>query len=156
MTNMKRLKKNKQKPALGDIFSFQILDDKYHWGRVVSLTASVGGFDNCILIYIYKVQTETNDEVPELITSDILLAPIATNELPWKKGYFNNFENKTLSSDDLLQVHCFYDVLFKKYFDDKGRQLESVYEPHGIYGLDSYRTIDDKVSEAIGLELAPD
>ncbi|WP_156148004.1 hypothetical protein [Pseudoalteromonas ruthenica] len=52
MTNMKRLKKNKQKPALGDIFSFQILDDKYHWGRVVSLTASVGGFDNCILIYI--------------------------------------------------------------------------------------------------------
>ncbi len=156
MTNMKVLKKTKQKPMLGDIFSFQILDGKFHWGRVVSLTAKVGGFDNCVLIYIYKTQTESNDEVPTLTTSDLLLPPIATNELPWKKGYFKLVDNIELKIDDLLPVHCFKSVLRGTYFDDKGNQLDKAYEPCGINGLDSYRTIDDKVSEAIGLELAPD
>ncbi|KZN34368.1 hypothetical protein N480_22455 [Pseudoalteromonas luteoviolacea S2607] len=157
MTNMKILKKSKQKPALGDIFSFQILEGKFHWGRVVSLTANVGGFNDCVLIYIYATETEDGLTVPSSLTVDnLLLAPIATNELPWKKGYFQLVDNQELTSEDLLTVHCFYDVLFKKHFDDKGNQLDKVYEPCGVNGLDSYRTIDDKVSEAIGLELAPD
>ncbi|RUO50523.1 hypothetical protein CWE21_00005 [Pseudidiomarina aquimaris] len=156
MTNMKVLKKTKQKPLPGDIFSFQILDGKYHWGRVVSVTASVGGFDDCVLIYLYKTQTEGNDEVPSLTTSDLLLPPITTNELPWKKGYFKLIENRGGIGPDLLPVHCFYDPLFKRYCNEHGEVLSQKVEPCGVYGLDSYRTIDDKVSEALGLELAPD
>lgn len=108
---MKVLKKTRQRPLPGDIFSFQILDGKYHWGRVVSVTASVGGFDDCVLIYIYKTQTEGNNEAPPFTSSDLLLPPIATNELPWKKGYFKLVDNMELKNDDLLPVHCFKSVL---------------------------------------------
>jgi hypothetical protein len=157
MTNMKVLRKNRKKVNLGDIFSFQLLKDKFHWGRVVSLTANVGGFDDCVLIYLYKTETEDGQTVPlSLSTDDLLLAPIATNELPWKKGYFQKVDNRKLANIDLLEKHCFYDVLFKKYFDDAGNQLDKKVEPCGFYGLDSYATIDDKVSEALGLALAPE
>lgn len=157
MTNMKALKKTRKKVNLGDIFSFQILEGKFHWGRVVSLTANVGGFNDCVLIYIYKTVTENGQTVPSSLSiNDLLLAPIATNELPWKKGYFQLIDNQELTSEDLLEVHCFYDVLFKKNFDDAGNQLDKSYAPCGSYGLDSYTTIDDKISEALGLELAPE
>lgn len=157
MTNMKVLKKTRKKVNLGDIFSFQILEGKFHWGRIVSLTANVGGFDDCVLIYIYATTTKDGQTVPSsLNVDDLLLAPIATNELPWKKGYFQLVDNQELTNTDLLAVHCFYDVLFKKHFDDAGNQLDKPYEPCGISGLDSYLTIDDKISEALGLELAPD
>ena len=156
MTNMKILSKTKHRPELGDIFAFQILDGKYHWGRVVSLTATVGGFDDCILVYIYKMHTEDCDVPPSLSVEDLLLPPIATNELAWKKGYFKQITNCILDESDLLKIHCFKSVLRGICFDDKGNRLDRPYEPCGINGLDSYRTIDDQVSEALGIPLAPD
>ena len=157
MTNMNIIKRSRKKVLLGDIFSFQILEGKFHWGRVVSLSANVGGFNDCVLIYIYKTTTQSGTTAPSSLSpDDLLLAPIATNELPWRKGYFQSVANQAIKDSDLLDVHCFYDVLFKSYFDDNAKRLDRAHEPCGTYGLDSYKTIDDKLSEALNIELFPD
>ena len=156
MTNMKILKKRRVKPVVGDVFVFQIIDDCFHWGQVVSITADVGGFENCILIYIYSTSTHNDVDIPKFKLSELLIPPVATNELPWKKGYFKFVVNKELLPNGLLDVHCFNDVVFRKYFDDKGNELDERSEPCGTYGLDSYASIDDLVSEALGIEVAPE
>jgi len=156
MTNMKMFCKKQKKPKVGDVFTLQILDDKFHWGRVVSLTANVGGFEDCVLIYIYKTQTESDTDAPDLNVSDLLVPPIATNYLPWKKGYFKTIKNCELMDEDLLPVHCFKSDFFDCCFDDQGNKLDKVYEPCGVNGLGSYASIDDDISDALGLELAPE
>ncbi len=156
MTNMKVLQKSRKKQSIGDIFTLQILEGKFHWGRVVSLSATAGGFEDCILIYIYSVQTDNDDVVPELDTSQLLLPPIAINQQPWTRGYFKTIESRPLAAEDLLPVHCFYSFAFRKYYDDNGNVLASKSEPCGVYGLASYRTVDDDLSRALGLEEAPD
>jgi len=154
---MKVLKKSRKRIKLGDIFRFQILENKFYWGRVVSLNASVGGFEDCILLYIYNVETNKSDEIPETLTvNNLLLGPIATNRLGWSRGYFETIDNRELKQDDLLPVHCFFDILYKKYFDVSGNTIDKPIEPYGDYGLDSYTSIDDKVSEALGIEFAPE
>jgi hypothetical protein len=153
--NIKQTRKSRRKLEVGDVFSFQIENDGFHWGQIVSVTANVGGFENCILIYLYKIKTKTLDNLPILKVSDLLLPPIATNELPWKKGYFVFVKNRVLKPEDLLPVHCFKSIARGTYFDDHGTPLKKAHEPCGINGLDSYSSIDDKVSEVLGIKLAP-
>ncbi len=156
MPNMRVLKRSRKRPRVGDVFAFQILDGKYHWGRVVSVSAKVGGFDNCLLVYIYRTATDTTEKIPNLRTTDLLLGPVATNAQPWSRGYFQFVENQKLDLVDLLQTHCFKAFNSDKFFDDRGDEVSEICEPVGEFGLDSYLSIDDKVSEALGLQLAPE
>ena len=43
-----------------------------------------------------------------------------------------------------------------QYFDEYSNKLAKPSSPIGDWGLDSYRTIDDAISEALGIPLAPD
>ena len=38
--------------------------------------------------------------------------------------------------------------------DEKGQELENPYEPMGLYGLGNYRTVDIRVSKALGIPIA--
>lgn len=154
--NMKALAKSRKKIRRGDIFAFQIEGLPFMFGRVIDTEAKIGPMINCILIYIYNAKSDHKHKIPELDKSKLLVPPIITNTLPWRRGYFENIAFREIEDHDVLLVHCFVDSMFHRYYDEKNNRLPIKYEPCGDYGLDSYRTIDDEVSEALGVTLSED
>jgi len=154
--NMKVIRRSRKRSIPGDIFVLQVRKGEYFFGRVISTKANVGGFKNCVLIYIYNAKSKDKNRIPELRRENLLIVPIATNYRPWTMGYFENVCNRPLTKDDVLSVHCFRNLFTGKYFDENNNELSKRIDPCGEYGLDSFRTIDDAISEALGIPLAPD
>ena len=153
--NLRVLKKSRHIPQAGDIFVMQLPDSHYLFGRVININAKIGPMENCILIYIYNVLTVRKLPIPELTTVHLLVPPIMTNRLPWTRGYFEHLTHAILTSESLLAKHCFRSS-GNQYFDEYSNKLSKPSSPVGVWGLDSYRTIDDAISEALGIPLAPD
>jgi hypothetical protein len=130
-------------------------DAGYLFGRVIDADANPLGVGGAVLIYVYRPRSRTKKAIPPLTCGDLLVAPMMTNRLPWSKGYFEFLEHRPLGKVDLLARHCFKDSR-GWFFDEKGRQLREAIEPVGEWGLHSYRTIDDAISEALGIPLATD
>ena len=155
-TNLTKIRTSRKKVCEGDIFVLKILKDKYHWGRVISLNASTGGFPNSTLIHIFNVITENYDIIPSLCKNNLLVPPIITNNLAWSKGLFYTVVNREITEEDKLTQYCFEDVIFKKYVDENENVVPKRIEPCGYVGLESYRTIDDILSEKLGISLVDD
>ncbi len=150
--NLEVLKKPRKKPKKGDVFVFQHNlepNGRYRFGKVIRTDASIGGFANTNLIYIYNTWSETTTVIPKLNKNELLVPPLATNNLPWSRGYFETIGSGILADDDVLAVHCFEDYLTKSFFDDNGATLSRPVEPIGEYGLQSFLTISDMVTEAL-------
>ena len=130
-------------------------DGEFLFGRVVDTEAKIGPLLHCILIYVYRVRSRTTDIIPPLKREELLCAPMMTNRLPWSKGYFETVAHRALATDARLSKHCFRDSR-GLYFDEFGNQLPQAIEPVGQWGLNSFRTIDDEVSKALGLVLSPE
>lgn len=153
--NLQALRKTRTRPAAGDIFVMRPPDGMFVYGRVISTDAPGPLGAGCVLIYVYDARTGDTHPVPPLSVDRLLVRPIMTNNLPWSRGYFETIENRPLSRGDRLPQHCFKDSR-GWYFDENGRRLDHPTKPIGVWGLDSFRTIDDEVSEALGIPLAPD
>lgn len=152
--NLSVLKKTRKLPQPGDIFVMLPPDDLYLFGRVIRTDANAGGFEGSILIYIYRQRSRVKEEIPELHVADLLVPPMMTNRLPWTKGYFEFVQHRNLIPEDELNQHCFKDIR-GWYFDADGNQLSTPIEPVGVWGLHSYQTIDDEISEVLGIAPAP-
>jgi hypothetical protein len=158
-TNLRILESSRRAPKEGDIFALRPRDDVYLFGRVVSTKAKAGeAMPNAILIYIYRHQevriTPPNNR--ELAPDRLLIPPLMTNRLPWSRGYFQTVDHWQATPADVLARHCFFDFLRGVCFDEFAVRLARCIEPCGQLGLHSFRTIDDAVSEALGIPLAPD
>lgn len=153
--NLAVLKKSRRGPEAGDIFVMLPRDQLFLYGRVISTEAKIGPMENCVLIYIYTLRSTTKLPVPELSRDHLLVPPIMTNKLPWRRGYFETVDHQTLEEEDRLRQHCFKDLFIEgKYFDESSNELDQCGELVGVWGLGSFRTIDDEVSEALGLPLS--
>jgi hypothetical protein len=127
------------------------------YGRVISTDANPLGVGGAILIYIYLTRSRDKSAVPELIPEHLLVPPMMTNKRPWTMGYFEFIENRPLGHSNRLPQHCFVrSWRTNTYFDERGEQIPDPIEPIGIWGLHSYQTIDDEVSKALGIPLAPE
>lgn len=158
ITNLRVLKPSRKKPRAGDLFVMQLPDERYLFGRVVSTDAEIGPMKDVILVYVYRQRFDSKDAPPrsELSPERLLVSPIMTNRLPWSKGHFETVEHWPLEAGDVLPQHCFLSAARGRYFDEKGNELPGPVEPVGDWGLHSFRTIDDEISDALGLERAPD
>lgn len=156
--NLIILKKTRRAPEVGDIFVMQPPDEQFLYGRVISTSAMIGPIEDCILIYLYRARSTEKKAIPQLLRGQLLVPPMMTNKLPWTKGYFEYIENRPLTPLDLLPQHCFARSWTNppQYFDELGNRMAGPIEPVGEYGLQSYRTIDDKISQALGIPLAPE
>jgi hypothetical protein len=157
-TNLQILTPSRRAMQPGDLFVMRLHDRVHFFGRVVNTEAWAGwGMPHAILIYIY----DTRSELPEppdraaLKRDRLLVPPMMTNRLPWSRGYFEMIEHVPLQPDDVYQPHCFEDVRGKCY-DEFTNELRKCIEPCGDWGLHSFRTIDDAVSRALGIPLAPE
>lgn len=150
------LKKSRRAPQEGDIFVVQPPDGQFLFGRVIETNARpFGDQGGGVLIYIYRVRSPVKVPVPELLPGQLLVAPMMTNRRPWTMGYFEHLENRALSAMDRLPQHCFRNS-YGQYFDEFRNALDGPVEPVGLFGLHSFRTVDDSISEALGIPLTPD
>ena len=151
-TNLQILKRSTKRVQPGDVFVLHPDSRPYLFGRVIRTNATIGPIEG-ILIYIYKTPSSDPLHVPTLRRDDLLIPPVITNRLPWSRGYFQTVLSAPLTRWDTLTVHCFKDIR-GYYFDDSGHRLSGPIEPVGQYGLHSFRTIDDAVSDALGIPRA--
>lgn len=154
-TNLRPLGRSKPPERPGEIFVLSVHEHEYYWGKVISLDAYIG-FEGVILAYIYDTKSDSTDPIPKLSPDVLLIPPFAINDLPWNLGYFYTVGCQPLTPDDVLNQHCFYSLNQKQYFDERRNRLEKRVEPCGAWSLASYRTIDDEVSRALGIPLAPE
>lgn len=79
-----------------------------------------------------------------------------TNRQPWLKGYFETLLRRPLKPEEVWPEMCFWNEDQSKYYDADDEELPGPGYPIGEHAMDSYRTIDDTVSMALGIPLAPD
>jgi hypothetical protein len=151
--NFQVLKKTRKPPRVGDVFVLRPAGADYLWGRVVSVDANPLGVGGAVLLYIYRVRTVSKDAPDVLGVDQLLVPPIMTNAQPFTKGYFEVVENRPITTRDRLAQHCFVDSR-GWYWDEAGKRLPGPCEPMGRRVLHSFRTIDDAVSEALGIPLS--
>ncbi|MDQ8205893.1 Imm26 family immunity protein [Coraliomargarita sp. SDUM461003] len=149
--NLNVLRKGRKKAENGDIFVFQLKQEpnQYRYGRVINAASNIGGFKDTIMIYMYNITSSDKTRIPDLNRRNLLVEPMATNQLPWSKGYFEYVENRPIESNETFEHHYFRDFR-GKLFDEHGNEVARASEPIGEYGLQSYKTIDDKISMALG------
>lgn len=158
-TNLVVLKKTRQKPEAGDIFAFQLeqFPDRYFFGRVVDTDTKIGNVHGggVILIYLYRATSGDKMKIPDLRPSDLLVPPIGTNDRAWIRGFFEVVRSGPNTAVDLLPQHCFRD--FRGwFFDEHGNRLSEAAEPVGVDGVSGIGSIDNKISDALGLPLKED
>jgi hypothetical protein len=153
--NLEVLKRRRHVPKAGDVFVMKPPDGRYLFGRVISTDASGALGVGCVLLYIYAARSVAKSPVPDLLRGQLLIPPVMTNRLGWVRGYFEHIENQPMRAMDRLRQHCFIDSR-GWYFDENGTRLAGPTAPVGCWGFDSFRTIDDKISDALGIPLAPD
>jgi len=154
--NMQVLKRSRKPPARGDIFAYRLRGHPFGFGRVIRLGTKIGGFEDVVLIYIYRAFSSDKNAIPELTKRDLLIPPLGINRRPWTMGYFETVAHRALDERDVLSVHCFRDEVGRRYCDEFGRSLPKRKKPCGLYALGSFRTVDAKLSMALGLEPSPD
>jgi hypothetical protein len=157
--NLAVLKKTRRALQVGDIFAMQPPDGQFLFGRVISTDAGLLGLQGVVgtimLIYIYSDRAVSRATVPDLVRERLLVPPMMTNRRPWTMGYFEHLENRPISVVDLLPVHCFSDAS-GRLVDELGRPVSGAVKPMGMFGVHSFRTIDDEISKALRIPLAPD
>jgi len=154
--NLAVLNKTRRTPEAGDVFVMKPPDGQYLYGRVIATDANPLGVGGGLLIYVYRARSEAKTPPPALDRDALLVPPMMTNNQPWTKGYFEHLENRPLTPMDRLAQHCFKDDVRGGYRDEHGNRLPAAVEPVGVWGLQSFRTIDDEISKALGIPLAPD
>lgn len=149
-TNMRVLQPSRVKPRQGDVFVLGV-GERFLYGRVVSTQAMAGwSMPGSILIYLFRTESPVTD-LPDrsvLGTDNLLVSPMMTNKLPWSRGYFQTVANLPLADGEVLPRHCFQSTA-GRYFDEVATELPGPIEPCGDWGLHSFRTIDDEVSDTL-------
>jgi hypothetical protein len=155
--NLEILQRSRRPLKIGDIFVLRPRGRSYYWGRVVSTTAfGPMGAGRTVVIYIYDVQSQSLNLVPDLPLNRLLLGPICTNRLPWSRGYFQTVTNQPLRPENVLSPNSLHDILKNQIVDEGGRVVHKPCKPIGNFLLESFRTIDEIVSDKLGIPQAPD
>ncbi len=109
------------------------------------------------LVYIYRARApEKHPDSAMLTPANLLIPPAFINRKPWAKGYFETVDHRPLRSGDLLAQHCFWSNGKQTFVDEKGVPMPRGNEPCGEWALASERSLDDRVSDALGISRAPE
>lgn len=157
-TNLQILSPSRKSPKAGDIFVCRPAGCGYYFGRVVATDALIKTMKGCILLYIFNIESETGLPPGRLSVMQLLVPPLMTNRLPWSRGYFETVASRGFEPGERLPSHCFEEPLRKptRYWDEYNHEISQRHEPCGVHALDSFRTIDDAISQALGIPLVPD
>lgn len=153
-TNLRVMKRSRNMPHRGDVFAMKLPDDTYIFGRIIGaeLEPPRAPMVHSYLIYVYDERaTSLTPDLAQLRPDRLLLPPVFINRMPWSKGYFQTVATSSLEADDLLARHCFWSAARDGYVDENGVSLRRASEPCGDWALSSYRWLDDRISDALGI-----
>lgn len=133
-------------------------DDRFVFGRVVRVNVRVGSFEDGILVYLYQHRAGSKDlpERKELGTNELLIPPVIVNRIGWTRGYFETVGNIPFEEGEVLKQHHFFDPVHGRFVDLDGSPVPGELDPVGIFALGNFRTVDDDVSEALGIPHSAD
>jgi hypothetical protein len=156
-TNLRKIAPAQSEPLPGEVFALQITTGKFLFGQVLLANPQRehAPTPSANLVYIFATQHDSaNLDNVSLLATDLLIPPLWTNSLGWKRGYFKRVAILRRTDLSVLTQHCFkrHDGT---YVDEVGEKLFKKVDPCGIWGLVSYRWIDDHVSDALGIPRAP-
>lgn len=156
-TNLQLLAASRKAPKAGDIFVCRPAGRGYLFGRVVATDALITTMKDCILLYVFSIESESKEPPERLSAMQLLIAPLMTNRLPWSRGYFETVAHRDFEPGERLPTHCFEEPGRKpiRYWDEYNHELPGKREPCGIHALKSFRTIDDSISDALGVPRVP-
>lgn len=154
--NMQQLRRTRKAPRAGEVFTFRLKARGYGYGRVIRTDCNLDGMSDTILIYIYARFDPRPHQDVLLGKAGLLLPPMLTNRLAWTRGYFQPLAARPQQPGATLRVNCFWDDVNECYVNEDGKPLKRRSEPCGFYALNSFRTIDRAISEAVGIPPSPD
>lgn len=140
VVNLRVLKRSRGRPVAGDVFAMGLPDGTYLFGLVVfdHVPAERAPMPNANLLYLYRGAAASLEPALDSLTPDrLLVPPVWTNDQGWTRGYFQNVLRVDDVQSRMLRQHCFRHASRKRCVDANG-------------------WIDDRVSEALGIPLAPD
>ena len=155
--NLLFLRRSRKKPEVGDVFVMRLKDGRNLPGRVVlaDLPRGAAPMPGAYLVYVYRPSPpERRFDFAQMTPDELLIAPQFINRLGWARGYYETVANRPLAPEDLLPVHCFWDVTRRSFCDETGRILAARSEPCGTWTLGNYLLVDDLVSDALGIPRA--
>lgn len=148
---MHQLRPSRKRPKVGDIFEVEF-DAGRLAGRVIRTDALV--FEDAPglnLLYFFRDLAVAHDvKTMRLTTDNLLIPPVLTNNIGWRRGYFQTIGNRPLGAGEAFAQHCF-DAYGDGYFDEYGQQLPKPVQPVGMQGVHSFLTIEHELSVALGL-----
>lgn len=156
-TNLRVLTDAPRRPQDGDLFALAPPGGYLLFGRVVSTHAQWSSGDEpaeyeAVLIYVYGEWSEYKEiPDPSVLAPDLLLLPpLLVEEEPWDLGLFETLATVPPGPGDLLDPHCFRTPA-GTYVDGFGHALPGPVDPVGEFQVHDARTIDDLISDAIGI-----
>jgi hypothetical protein len=153
--NLETLHRTQLEPIEGDIFVVKPKQKDFYYGRVIQAHVTMHAWDG-VLVYIYNATSKSKQTIPEMKKDLLLIPPLILDAGCWGLGLVECIGNRILSKQEILDKHCFWDVVFGRYVDLEGNQLPQKTEPCGVYGLTPPRGLDNEISRALRMPLAPD
>lgn len=158
MTNMRGFDGPGARPKDGQVFIISIGEHVLP-GRVIRTDAKSGPSMSGILTYVFQpVRPEWSpDNGREDIRVDrLLIPPFLINQKPWSLRFFHRVAQlDSFGEDERLTLHCFR-AANGTLTNELGEEVTQAVEPLGPWALDSYRTVDDALSDALGIPRVPD
>jgi hypothetical protein len=155
--NLEHLANSRKNINTGDIFVLKPKGKDYYYGVVANANSNHFGIEDIIHIQIFNYCTEQIANVSDsLYKYDLLLPPILTNKLGWRKGYFKTIGHSDIKLFPTVKRAAFVDVIRTGYyFDDKSNPLDKIYsiETTGAFSIKSYLNIDTLISLKLGIPL---
>lgn len=152
------IQRRAKKPAVdGDVFSLRLKGGKYLYGVVINGKVPMLDWVG-VLVYIYKFESTDRIVPPKesIGTKQLLIPPVILDPACWRTGVVETFHHFDLESVPRLAKHCFWDVVDEQYVDELGNSVPRKSDPCGTYGIAPPRGLDNDVSRALGIPLAPD
>lgn len=155
MPNLKIQRPCRKALREGDVFSLRYGESRFLFGRVIALDVQFAGFrGGCIRVHIYRKENNSDTVPQELIESGLLIAPQHINHVGFSRGYMPVVGNIPICREDSRDDVCYFDAARSRFVDESGQVLNQATDIVGEFGMGNYRTMDDKISEAIRLALA--
>lgn len=156
-TNFMRLPKSRHKPLPGDVFAGNILGDRWVVGRVIRSGFANGTANNCILLYVYRMQVSELQSIETPIPPDLLVPPFyMLSNMLWTRGMVVHVRNSPLAASEVLPRHVFRSAtILDEYVNEEG-DVVSPPTAGEVVGVDAFRgweSLDDEISRALGLPI---
>ncbi|MFN0093941.1 MAG: Imm26 family immunity protein [Dehalococcoidia bacterium] len=155
-TNLRLIRRTRQRQIPGNVFAMLPPDDRgYLFAQVSQIGREDGLMRGSLVIHVFALRkaelTVTCDEIDQ---ADPLIDPIWTNSRGWSVGgVFLTVTNCPVRPNRVIGAFKTYDGLV---VDECRRTVQFAHEGTlGIWGLASYRSLDDKISDALGIKRAP-